>query len=104
VDQIIDMKHPLAKLARTVDWSFLEERFGVAYTDKTGSAVADVACGGSFNPQAYARPFRRGSKQSPSPSGTEEDMPHFLSHLRHPLSWDGREELDLQFGRIIAPP
>ena len=24
LDQIIDMKHPLAKLARTVDWGFLE--------------------------------------------------------------------------------
>src|SRR3979490_570467 len=28
LDQIIDMKHPLAKLARTVDWRFLEGRFG----------------------------------------------------------------------------
>ena len=30
------MSHPLAKLARSVDWSFLETRFGVAYTDKPG--------------------------------------------------------------------
>jgi IS5 family transposase len=36
LDQIIDMGHPLAKLARTVDWRFLEERFGAAYTDKPG--------------------------------------------------------------------
>jgi transposase, IS5 family len=36
LDQIIDMNHPLAKLARTVDWRFLEERFGAAYTDKPG--------------------------------------------------------------------
>ena len=28
LDQIIDMNHPLAKLARTVDWAFLERRFG----------------------------------------------------------------------------
>jgi len=28
LDQIIDMNHPLAKLARTVDWQFLEGRFG----------------------------------------------------------------------------
>jgi IS5 family transposase len=33
LDQIIDMNHALAKLARTVDWPFLEERFGEVYTD-----------------------------------------------------------------------
>jgi hypothetical protein len=27
LDQIIDMNHALAKLARTVDWQFLEGRF-----------------------------------------------------------------------------
>jgi hypothetical protein len=26
LDQIVDLNHPLAKLARTVDWRFLEER------------------------------------------------------------------------------
>jgi transposase, IS5 family len=36
LDQIVDMNHALAKLARTVDWRFLEERFGSAYTDKPG--------------------------------------------------------------------
>src|ERR1700682_1322610 len=36
LDQIIDMNHPLAKLARTVDWRFLEERFGEVYTDDPG--------------------------------------------------------------------
>jgi len=28
LDQIIDMNHALAKLARTVDWRFLKDRFG----------------------------------------------------------------------------
>ena len=28
LDAIIDMNHALVKLARTIDWSFLEERFG----------------------------------------------------------------------------
>ena len=28
LDQIIDTNHPLAKLAQTVDWRFLEGRFG----------------------------------------------------------------------------
>ena len=36
LDQIIDMDHPLAKLARTVDWGFLEDQFGAVYTDGAG--------------------------------------------------------------------
>jgi transposase, IS5 family len=36
LDQIIDMNHPLVKLGRTVDWSFLEGRFGEVYTDDPG--------------------------------------------------------------------
>src|SRR6202030_3935359 len=36
LDQIIDMNHALAKLARTVDWRFLEDRFGEVYTDDPG--------------------------------------------------------------------
>jgi IS5 family transposase len=36
LDAIIDMNHPLVKLARTVDWGFLEGRFGSVYTDKPG--------------------------------------------------------------------
>ena len=36
LDQIIDMKHPLVTLGRTVDWEFLEERFGEVYTDDPG--------------------------------------------------------------------
>jgi IS5 family transposase len=37
LDQIINMNHALVKLARTVDWRFLEERFGSVYTDGPGS-------------------------------------------------------------------
>ncbi len=36
LDQIVDLNHPLAKLARTVDWRFLEERFSAAYSDSSG--------------------------------------------------------------------
>src|SRR4030095_4390816 len=36
LDQIIDMKHPLVTLGRTVDWGFLESRFGEVYTDDPG--------------------------------------------------------------------
>jgi IS5 family transposase len=36
LDAIIDMNHALVKLARTIDWSFLEKRFGAVYDDKPG--------------------------------------------------------------------
>jgi len=36
LDAIIDMGHPLVKLARTIDWSFLEQKFGAVYEDKPG--------------------------------------------------------------------
>jgi transposase, IS5 family len=36
LDQIVDMDHPLARLAATIDWRFLEERFGAVYSDKPG--------------------------------------------------------------------
>jgi transposase, IS5 family len=36
LDAIIDMNHALVKLSRTIDWSFLEERFGAVYEDKPG--------------------------------------------------------------------
>jgi len=36
LDQIIDMDHALAKLARTIDWRFLEEKFGSVYQDGPG--------------------------------------------------------------------
>ena len=36
LDQIVDMSHPLARLTATIDWRFLEERFGAVYSDKPG--------------------------------------------------------------------
>ena len=36
LDQIIDLEHALVKLARAIDWRFLEEKFGTAYSDKPG--------------------------------------------------------------------
>ena len=36
LDQIVDLGHPLAKLARVIDWDFLEESFGAVYTDAPG--------------------------------------------------------------------
>jgi hypothetical protein len=36
LDAIIDIDHALVKLARTIDWSFLEQRLGAVYEDKPG--------------------------------------------------------------------
>ena len=36
LDQIVDLAHPLAKLARGIDWRFLEQRLGAVYTDGPG--------------------------------------------------------------------
>ena len=51
LDQIIDMNHALVKLARTIDWRFLEEKLGAVYTAGP-AAVADAADGGAGDPQA----------------------------------------------------
>ena len=36
LDQIIDLQHALVRLARSINWRFLEEKFGAVYTDKPG--------------------------------------------------------------------
>ena len=36
LDQIIDLEHALVKLAKAIDWRFLEEKFGEAYSDRPG--------------------------------------------------------------------
>ncbi len=36
LDQVINMDHTLVKLARTIDWGCLEEKFGAVYADGSG--------------------------------------------------------------------
>ena len=36
LDQIIDAEHALVKLAKAIDWEFLSEKFGAAYSDRAG--------------------------------------------------------------------
>nr|CCD32011.1 Transposase, IS4 family [Methylocystis sp. SC2] len=36
LDQIVDLKHPLAKLGRAIDWGFLEKSLGAVYSDGPG--------------------------------------------------------------------
>jgi hypothetical protein len=35
LDKVVDLAHPLAKLARSIDWLFLE-RLKAVYTDRSG--------------------------------------------------------------------
>src|SRR6201996_8618362 len=44
LDQIVDMSHPLAKLARAVDWAFLERSFGEVYNDGPGQPPLPTRC------------------------------------------------------------
>src|SRR5215203_30790 len=36
LDQIVALDNPVAKLARAIEWRFLEEQFGAVYTDERG--------------------------------------------------------------------
>ena len=36
LDQIINMKHELVRLAQAIDWPVLEARFGAVYADRPG--------------------------------------------------------------------
>src|SRR3989442_9834751 len=36
LDQIIDLDHALVRLARAIDWRFLEEKLGAGFTDEPG--------------------------------------------------------------------
>jgi IS5 family transposase len=36
LDQIIDLDHALVRLARAIDWRFLEEKLGAVYSDEPG--------------------------------------------------------------------
>ncbi len=42
LDQIVDMSHPLPKLAAMIDWGFLEQRFGAVYADVPGPQVRQL--------------------------------------------------------------
>ena len=40
LDQILEMRHPLVRLAGEIDWGFLEEAFGEVYEDVPGRPAA----------------------------------------------------------------
>jgi IS5 family transposase len=43
LDQVINMDHALVKLARTIDWRFLQEKFGAVYKDGAGAAPSGLS-------------------------------------------------------------
>jgi hypothetical protein len=47
LDQIVKMDHALAKLAGTIDWRFLEEKFGAVYSANTNTCRATTSLGKS---------------------------------------------------------
>src|SRR5215212_9982450 len=76
LDQIVDLDHPVVKLAAAIDWRFLEEQFGAVYTDAPGPpAAADAVDGGVGDPQAHARPLGRGAMRA---LGREPVLPAVL--------------------------
>ena len=54
LDQIIDMGHPLVRLAGEIDWGFLEQRFGSVCRRDPASRPADAADGRALHPEAHA--------------------------------------------------
>jgi hypothetical protein len=54
LDQIVDMDHPLVKLAGTIDWRFWRTIERGLFGQAGSTAAAHAADGGALDPQAYA--------------------------------------------------
>ena len=62
LEELIDLSHPLARLAQKIDWDFIDGAFQLGVPRRPGAtAVGDTADGGASDPQAHARPFGRGA-------------------------------------------
>jgi hypothetical protein len=76
LDQIIDMRHEKAELARRIDWRHLAERFGELYSDEPGRSALPVRLmAGAANAQIRREPVRRGSVR---PVGGKPVLPIYL--------------------------
>jgi hypothetical protein len=61
LDQVINMDHALVKLARTIDWGFLEEKFGAVYADGCGLSLSETqSCWQLISNRAMLLPYARG--------------------------------------------
>ncbi|GLS35310.1 hypothetical protein GCM10010869_08980 [Mesorhizobium tianshanense] len=59
LDQIINMKHELVRLAQAIDWAGAGGAFWRRLFGRTGhAATADPADGGAGHPQAHFQPVR----------------------------------------------
>ena len=72
---MIDMDHPLVKVAQLIDWSQFDEGFGRFLHAPGASWVADASTGRAAPLEAYGRPVRRGGLQA---LGREPILPVLL--------------------------
>ncbi len=56
--QIIDMGHPLVRLAALIDWKFLGDRFGWCAKPLRGSLVCRRRLSPACSFEAHAQPIR----------------------------------------------
>ena len=57
LEAIIDLGHPLVRLAREIDWTFLDSRFASVCTPGAGQPrLTDAAGGRTVHFEAHARP------------------------------------------------
>ena len=57
LDKIIDMSHPLVRLAALIDWNMLNDRFSSVCQGRVGTAgLADAACRRPVHFEAHAQP------------------------------------------------
>ena len=70
LDQIVDVGHPLVKLGKAIDWRFLEDRFGAAYSDRAGHPplptrlMAGLACARWVENPYFSRSAARSSSST----------------------------------------
>ena len=56
LDQIINMKHELVRLAEEIDWDWIDEELADLYGATGRAAVADAVHGRALVPEAHLRP------------------------------------------------
>jgi IS5 family transposase len=59
LEAIIDLGHPLVRLAREIDWEFLDQLCRRLHARCWSAAVADAAGCRAVHPEAHARPVGR---------------------------------------------
>ena len=57
LEEIINLRHPLVRLAAEIDWQFLAGRFS-SVCRAGAAAAANTADGRIVDPQAHAQPLR----------------------------------------------